>query len=87
MKNALEPLRGITTKLLKRDLDILEASNDIDQVIKDVKALRTNIDKTDNLWYSEIINIAKELKVKPKISRTASRQTNRANHPYEKIQK
>ena len=85
MKNILEPLRGITTKLQKRDLDILEAYNDIDQIIKDVKALRTNIDGTDNLWYSEIMNIAEELQVKPKIPRTASRQTNRANHPSETI--
>ena len=71
MKNVLEPLRGITKKLQKRDLDILEAYNDIDQIIKD--ALRTNIDGTDNLWYSEIMNIAKELQVKPKIPRNASR--------------
>ena len=32
------------------------------------------------------MNIAKELLVKPKIPRTAARQTNKANHPSETIQ-
>ena len=44
LKNVLEPLRGITAKLQKRDLDIYEAFCNIDSAIDDVTSNRLNID-------------------------------------------
>ena len=35
------PLRGITSKLQKRDLDIYEAFCDVESVVKDVETIRS----------------------------------------------
>ena len=55
LKNVLEPLRGITAKLQKCDLDIYEAFCNIDSAIDDVTSNRLNIDTRYPIWYQEML--------------------------------
>ena len=50
LKNILMPLRGITSKLQKRDLDTYE---DVESVVKDVETIRRGIDERYESWYEE----------------------------------
>ena len=57
-KNILLPLRGITSKRQKRDLDIYEAFCDIESVIEDIR-IRSTIDERYESWYEEIFQITR----------------------------
>jgi hypothetical protein len=84
LKNVLQPLRGITTKLQKRDIEICSAYADIDQTMQDLKSFRANIDKlysTD--WYQETKSLAQSWGAEEKRPRMAGRQMHRHNPPSE----
>ena len=81
LKNILLPLRGITSKLQKRDLDIYEAFCDIDSVIEDFKTIRSTIDERYESWYEEILQITKSVGGEEKQSQIVGRQQHRSNQP------
>lgn len=81
LKNVLQTLREITTKLQKRDLDIYKAYNSIDSVFSDMKTLRQDIDTRFNLWYTEIQHIAQALDVDERVPRAKGSNIHRATHP------
>ena len=81
LKNVLEPLRGITAKLQKRDLDIYEAFCNIDSAIDDVTSNRLNIDTRYPIWYQEMLRISKSAGGEETLPRIAAKQLHRANHP------
>ena len=78
LKNVLQPLRGITAKLQKCDLDIYEAFCNIDSDIDDVTSNRLNIDTRYPIWYQEISKSAGGEETLPRI---VAKQLHRANHP------
>ena len=74
------PLRGITSKLQKRDLDIYEAFCDVESVVKDVETIRRGIDERYESWYEEILHITRCTGGEEKQPRVVGRQQNRSNH-------
>ena len=74
------PLRGITSKHQKRDLDIYEAFCDVESVVKDVKTMRRGIDERYESWYEEILHITRCIGGEEKQPRVVGRQQNRSNH-------
>ena len=83
LKNVLEPLRGITAKLQKRDLDIYDAFCNIDSAIDDATSNRLNIDTRYPIWYKEMLRISKSKSAggEETLPRIAAKQLHRANHP------
>ena len=60
VKNCLQLLRGMTTKLQKRDIDIVSAYNMIDDTKKKITDLRANIGREHVDWYNEAQQMAKK---------------------------
>lgn len=84
LRNVLQPLREITTRLQKRDLDIRSAYTSLAEVHKDIEALRADIDTRFRLWYvHEVLVLAKELGVEERVPRAKGRNAYRATHPAE----
>ena len=81
LKNVLEPLRGITAKLQKHDLDIYETFCNIDSAIDNVTSNRLNIDNRYPIWYQEMLIISKSAGGEERLPRIAAKQLHRANHP------
>ena len=61
VKNCLQLLRGMTTKLQKRDIDIVSAYNMIDDSKKKITDLRANIGREHADWYNEAQPMAKKV--------------------------
>ena len=78
-KNSLHPLKGIAAKLQKRDLDIFEAFQRIDETIA---CLRTNVEEFHSRCYVESKLVAEEIGSEEQ-PRTVQRQKHRANAPSE----
>ena len=64
LKNILMPLRGITSKLQKRDLDIYEAFCDVESVVKDVKTMHRGIDERDEVGTKKFFILRDALEAK-----------------------
>ena len=75
------PLRGITSKLQKHDLDIYEAFCDIESVIEDIKTIQSTIDERYESWYEEILQITRCVGGEEKQPRIVGRQQHRSNQP------
>ena len=60
VKNCLQLLRGMTTKLQKTDIDIVSAYNMIDDTKKKITDLRANIGREHADWYNEAQQMAKK---------------------------
>ena len=62
VKNCLQLLRGMTTELQKRDIDIVSAYNVIDDTTKKITDLgaNSNINREHADWYNEAQQIGKE---------------------------
>lgn len=80
LKNVLHPLREITIKLQKRDLDIRNAYSLLDSVKLDMENLRKEVDDRFNNWYTEIKKIANRLGTEEHVPR-ARASIYRATHP------
>ncbi|KAG1650934.1 repressor of the inhibitor of the protein kinase [Nymphon striatum] len=81
LRNVLQPLREITARLQKRDLDIRSAYTSFTEVHEDIEALRADIDDRFRLWYEdEVLVMAKELGVDEKVPRAKGRNAYRATH-------
>ena len=60
-KNSLHALKGIAVKLQKRDLDIYEAYQRVDETISCLQSYRTNIDEFHSRCYAEVKLVAEEI--------------------------
>ncbi|KAG1673489.1 repressor of the inhibitor of the protein kinase [Nymphon striatum] len=88
LRNVLQPLREITARLQKRDLDIRSAYTSLTEVYEDIEALRADIDDRFRLWYEdEVLVMAKELGVDEKVPRAKGRNAYRATHLAESTMK
>ena len=75
----LHPLAGITNRLHGRDVDIIEAYNDVSSVIKDIKSTRTNIDKEFNVIFEQAERTDIKIGTQPSMPRISKKQGNRDN--------
>ena len=75
----LSHLAGITVKLQKRALDIVEAYEQIKEVSKTFKDERQNIDSGFGKIYDHAIRIAEKIGTTAEMPRIASRQRHRSN--------
>ena len=82
-KNSLHPLKGIAAKLQKRDLDIFEAFQRIDETIACLRGYRTNVEEFHSRCYVESKLVAEEIGSVEEQPRTVQRQKHRANVPAE----
>ena len=82
-KNSLHPLKGITAKLQKRDLDIYEAYQRVDETISCLQSYRTNVDEFHSRCYAEVKLVAEEISSVEERPRTMRSQQHRANVPAE----
>ncbi|KAG1714421.1 repressor of the inhibitor of the protein kinase [Nymphon striatum] len=88
LRNVLQPLREITARLQKRDLDIRSAYTSLTEVYEDIEALRADIDDRFRLRYEdEVLVMAKELGVDEKVPRAKGRNAYRATHLAESTMK
>ena len=51
LKSGLHPLSGLASKLQKRDQDILNAYNKIDDLVADIQEIRDDVEKEFDVWY------------------------------------
>ena len=84
MKNALYPLKGISAKLQKRELDIYDAYMRIDDTISLLQAFRGDVDTFHERVYEEAELIG-SIEEKPRTVRAGMRQEHRSNVPAESI--
>ena len=69
----------MTTKLQKRDIDIIEAYSMIDSTKRKIKDLRSNIEEEHKEWFKEAEEVASQVGVDINMPRIAGRQQHRAN--------
>ena len=75
----LSHLAGITVKLQRRTLDIVEAYEQIEEISKIFRDERLNIDSGFSKIYDHAIRIAEKIGTKAEMLRIASRQRHRSN--------
>ena len=81
LKDGLQPVKGLSIKLQKRDSDIYETYDHINFVVKEVQSMHVNIDELWDEWFSEASSMAEDVGVSIDIPRTIKVQRNRANVP------
>eukprot|EP00118_Oscarella_pearsei_P012310 m.89758 g.89758 ORF g.89758 m.89758 type:complete len:111 (+) comp36624_c0_seq4:2016-2348(+) len=81
MKNALDELWSLASKLQKRDQDICQAYTMVDAVKESVKSKRQNIDCVFDSWYQDVEELAKSLGVTEAVPRRIPSQSHRNEEP------
>ena len=86
MKNALYPLKGISAKLQKRELDIYDAYMRIDYTISLLQAFREDVDTFhERVEAKQLAELIGSIEEKPRTVRAGMRQEHRSNVPAESI--
>lgn len=81
LQSGLGTVKGLSSKLQKRNSDIYHAYQMIDSVITDVVEMRESVDTVWGEWYGEACSLAEKLGSEPAMPRITSVQRNRANVP------
>jgi len=82
LMNCLHPLSGLASKLQKRDQDILNAYNNIDDVAADIQGIRDKVEKEYDVWYEAsktLAEVVRSIESAPRV--VCGRQTLRSNVP------
>eukprot|EP00057_Strongylocentrotus_purpuratus_P002048 XP_003723740.1 PREDICTED: 52 kDa repressor of the inhibitor of the protein kinase-like [Strongylocentrotus purpuratus] len=79
--NGLDTVKGLSTKLQKRDADVVAAYNLIDTAIDEVRRQRADFDSVWRNWCTEAETIAADVGGEITVPRRAKHQTHRANTP------
>ena len=79
--NGLDIVKGLSTKLQKRDADVVAAYNLIDTAIDEVRRMRADFDLVWRNWFTEAEMIAVDVGGEIAVPRRAKHQTHRANTP------
>ena len=85
LKNTLDYVKSLASKLQQRDMDIYFALKMIDEVISNIHALRSNIDETFDVLYKQTQTLADTIGSVEETPRTIA-QRFRANVPAENPQ-
>ena len=76
---AMHTFTGITKKLQGRSIDVLKAFNEVESVINDLGAVRSNIDSEFDTIYNQAMRMAEGMNITPSSPRMAQRQMHRDN--------
>lgn len=79
--NGLDNVKGLSTKLQKRDADIVHAYGLIDTAIEEVRKQRADFDSVWNSWFMEAQALAADVGGEITVPRRAKHQKHRANTP------
>ena len=69
VRNSLLAIKGITLKLQKRDLGVLEAYSMVDEVEKHLQLFRNNISEDHKEWYEEAVALGQKIGAEPQLPR------------------
>ena len=75
----MHPFTGITKKLQGRSIDVVKAFNEVESVVNDLGAVRSNIDSEFDTIYNQPMTMAERISVTPSDPRMAQRQMHRDN--------
>ena len=79
LKNTLDYVKSLGSKLQQRDMDIYFALKMIDEVTSNIHALRSNIDETIDVWYKQAQTLADTIGSVEETPRRKKAQIFRAN--------
>lgn len=79
--NGLDVVKGLATKLQKRDADVAAAYKLIDAAMSDVRSMRENVDLVWEDWYQEAESIAADVGAEISMPRQSKHQRHRPNTP------
>ena len=77
----LHPVAGITQKLQRRTIDVIDAYQNVDTCIEDIQLLRKYVDQECDIIFKQAMRMADQLNVEPNIPRVAKKQIYRDNVP------
>ena len=75
----MHPFTGITKRLQGRSIDVVEAFNEVESVVNDLGAVRSNIDSEFDTICNQAMRMAERMNVTPSTPRIAQRQMHRDN--------
>ena len=70
----MDPFTGITKKLQRRSIDVVKAFNEVESVVNDIGAVRSNIDSEFDSLHDQAMRMAERMNVIPSTPRMAQRQ-------------
>ena len=77
----LHPVAGITQKLQRRTIDVIDAYQNVDTCIEDIQLLRKYVDQECDVIFKQAMRMVDQLNVEPNIPRVAKKQIYRDNVP------
>ena len=77
----LHPVAGITQKLQRRTIDVIDAYQNVDTCIEDIQLLRKYVDQECDVIFKQAMRMVDQLNVEPNIPRVAKKQVYRDNVP------
>ena len=75
----MHPFTGITKKLQGRSTDVVKTFNEVESVVNDLGAVRSNIDSEFDTIYNQAMRMAERMNVTPSTPRMAQRQMHQDN--------
>lgn len=81
VKNALEVVKPLATKLQKRDRDVIDAYGMIDSTISRLRALRCEVEQEFKSWFNDSVKLADLVGTEIQTPRVVARQAHRSNNP------
>ena len=76
----MHPFTGITKKLQGRSIDVVKAFNEVESVVNDLGAVRSNIDSEFDTTYNQAMRMAERMNVTPSAPRMIQRKMHRDNN-------
>ena len=76
----IHPFTGITKRLQGRSIDVVEAFNEVESVVNDLGAVRSNIDTEFDTAYNQAMRMAEKMYVTPSTPRMVQRKMHRDNN-------
>ena len=71
---------GITKTLQRRSTDVVKAFNEVESVVNDLGAVRSNIDSEFDTTYNQAMRMAERMNVTPSTPRMIQRKMHRDNN-------
>ena len=81
LKNALDYIKSLASKLQRRDMEVYEAYKMVDDVVSEVENVRSHMDETYDAWYQEVKSLADRVGSSESRPRMARLQRTAEQHP------
>ena len=80
-KNILDEVKPLASKFQKREIDIVEAYEMVDDVLKGIRQMRETVNDNFTQWYEEILRLSESVGTQECLPRRAGIQRHRSNIP------